>query len=143
MSNFAVNTDPHSRAILALLLPQSVPSHVNTGHSKLIQFCSIEIFTINFSALDPESAFVSMIKIHRRKFRGLHTFSGSNILVQTLDGRLVLWNINAPDTGIELRDTNTQVPSSSALKYITIDTYLLLPRSSRFARQQSWAGNSP
>jgi len=75
-----------------------------------MRFCSIEIFTINFSARDPNSAFVSMATFRRRKFRELHTFSGSSILAQAWDGSLTFLNLNTPDAEAELRDTNTQVP---------------------------------
>ena len=109
LAGYAVNSDQDAQTVLALLVPQSVSSTDFHRDHKLTRFCSVEVYAINFSVNSPESAFVSLATFRRRRFIDLRVFSGSSILAQTSDGRLLYWDINTPHVEAELRDTNPQV----------------------------------
>ncbi|KAJ7623631.1 hypothetical protein FB45DRAFT_980455 [Roridomyces roridus] len=106
---FRINTDASYPGIVALRSP-----------------IGVEIMGIDFTANDPESAFVTIQQLDFTE--SLHTFAGSTLLTKFDDNRLNLRVLENPDSSVELQNpSHTQ--QKECVDALVTETYAIVVRT--------------
>jgi len=110
LKSFAVNTDRTNQGVIALQCPHA------------------EIWGINFSATNPDSAFVKVGSFQSRTEEIL-IFSGSRILAKESNLRYVIWDFHHPNHQIELHNPKNPQRGDLLTAIITEEVAILFRSS--------------